>query len=231
MILFKRATSTSSTNGKVVLALQLILTLSILAWLPGNGVKLVGFLATWVLTFRHVTLRELGSYVGLCVMFSAMDIMAVRQGVFSFTHPDIAGLPIWEFFMWGFFVLHALRMLNGSPAVIKPFRVVPAAVLMALPFITITDQAWLFVSAVAVLAVGIVFFHESDDLKYIGYMILIGALVEYAGVWSNQWSYPGNPPGGVPFWFVAMWGGVGLYARRLLMPLLRPTQIRQPESV
>jgi hypothetical protein len=66
-----------------------------------------------------------------------------------------------------------------------------------------------------------VFFHEKLDLAYAGYMILVGALIEYTGVWSAQWGYPGSPPGGVPLWFITMWGGVGLFTRRLVLPILR----------
>jgi hypothetical protein len=207
-------------GDKSLLFLQLIATLAILAFVPGNGWKLAAFIATWIVTTRRISTKELVCYIGVCVLFSAMDIMAVHQRVFFFSHPDIAGLPIWEFFMWGFFVLHTLRMLNGPPSPTAPLRALPFAILMALPFMTIADQLWLMIAASGALAVGLVFFHEQDDLKYVGYMMLIGALFEYTGVWSNQWSYPGNPIGGVPFWFVAMWGGVGLYARRLLSPLL-----------
>ena len=207
-------------GDKSLLSLQLIATLAILAFVPGNSWKLICFVAIWIVTTRRISLKELACYIGVCILFSVMDIMAVRQRVFSFSHPDIAGLPIWEFFMWGFFVLHTLRMLNGPPSATKPLGVLPLAIVMALPFMIITEQGWLLIAATAALAFGLIFFHERDDLKYVGYMVLVGALFEYTGVWSNQWGYPGNPPGGVPFWFVAMWGGVGLYARRLLSPLI-----------
>jgi len=39
-------------------------------------------------------------------------------------------------------------------------------------------------------------------------------------VHSGQWGYPGNPPGGVPLWFITMWGGIGLFMRRLIVPIL-----------
>ena len=32
---------------------------------------------------------------------------------------------------------------------------------------------------------------------------------------------PGDPPGGVPLWFITLWGGVGLFLWRLALPLLR----------
>jgi hypothetical protein len=51
-------------------------------------------------------------------------------------------------------------------------------------------------------------------------MVLLGAVVEYTGVNAGQWSYPGDVPGGVPLWFATMWGGIGLFFRRLILPLV-----------
>ena len=206
------------------LALQLLLTLAVLAWLPGNLVKLVALLAVWIATFRRWTAREFFIYVVVCLLFSVMDVMAVRQGVFRFVAPDFLGLPAWEFFMWGFFVLHALRVLRG-PA---PNGALRTALLVgvgcAVPFVTIAEPWLLFAVSAAMLAFALCFFHDTWDFTYVGYMVALGALVEYAGVWSGQWEYPAAPPGGVPFWFVTMWGGVGLFTRRLALPLLRPPQ-------
>jgi len=80
-----------------------------------------------------------------------------------------------------------------------------------------------------ILAVALAAFHQRLDLAYAGYMILVGALVEYTGVWSGQWGYPGDPPGGVPLWFLTMWGGVGLFTRRLVVPLLHRYASRAAE--
>ena len=149
-----------------------------------------------------------------------MDIMAVRQGVFRFTSPDYLGLPVWEFGMWGFYVLHTVRMLDG-PAPSGPlWKVLTLAALFALPFVTLADQQALLIASTLLFAVALGFFHERADLRYVGYMIAMGAVVEYLGVWCGQWSYPANPPGGVAFWFVTMWGGIGLFTRRLLLRLL-----------
>lgn len=149
-----------------------------------------------------------------------MDIMAVRQGVFRFSSPDYLGLPVWEFAMWGFYVLHTVRMLHGRAPAGALWKVLALALLFALPFVTLADQQALLLASAILFALALGFFHERSDLVYAGYMIAVGAVVEYLGVWSGQWSYPMNPPGGVPLWFVTMWGGVGLFTRRLLLRLL-----------
>jgi uncharacterized membrane protein YoaT (DUF817 family) len=92
--------------------------------------------------------------------------------------------------------------------------------LLPFTFAAIPDQTFLLIATVLLLLVGLAFFHEPMDLAYVGYMILLGAAIEYSGVWSRQWHYPGDPAGGVPLWFVSLWGGVGLFLRRLALPIL-----------
>ena len=204
----------------ILLTAQLIATLIVLAFVPGNENKLILFVVIWVVTFQRLSLRELLCYVGVCALFSIMDIMATRQGVFQFSHPDLSGLPVWEYFMWGFYVLHILRMLGG-PKPSSSFRVVlPLAILFALPFSTVSDPWLLLATSGIAVALALIFFHDRWDLSYVAYTLLVGAAIEYAGVWSGQWAYSGNPSGGVAFWFVTMWGGIGLFIRRLVLPLV-----------
>lgn len=204
-----------------MLGLQLALTLALLAFVPGGWVKLLGLLLCWALTFGSVTRLELAIFLSVAALFSLMDIMAVRQGVFRFSSPDYLGLPVWEFLMWGFYVFHCHRMLGGPSPSASRAVVAALAVLFAVPFMIFADPWALLAGSGAALALSLAFFHERGDFAYLGYMIFVGALVEYVGVWSGQWSYPGDPVGGVPLWFISMWGGVGLFARRLVVPLLR----------
>jgi hypothetical protein len=203
-----------------LLASQLAATLLVLALLEGNLNKLIAFVLVWSPIFWRASIRQWIVFVSLCCLFSIMDIMAVRQGVFRFTYPDVAGLPIWEFLMWGYIVLHILLILDG-PVPKTPLRLVlPLAIVFALPFATVTDPSVLLVASGVALGISLLFFHEPLDFLYLTYAVILGAIFEYTGVWSGQWSYPGDPPGGVAFWFVTMWAGVGLFARRLLLPLL-----------
>jgi hypothetical protein len=200
--------------------IQLGGSLLILALDAPGVVKLAAFIALWIATFRRLSAAELIGYVAVCAAFSLADALAVRNGLFSFADPQIAGLPAWEFLMWGFYVLHIVRFLDGRPPE-SDFRLVAAlAVLLALPFATLTDPTALLAVSAAALAIAVRFFHEPQDLRYLCYGVLLGAAFEYVGVWSGQWRYPGEPIGGVALWFVPMWGGVGLFARRLMQPLV-----------
>lgn len=182
--------------------------------------KLLGLLICWGLTFRAISAREAIAYFVVSALFALMDILAVRQGVFRFNAPDYLGLPVWEYVMWGFYVLHAIRMLGGSIPRGSLRPAVALGVVYALPFVTIADGAMLLAASSAILVVALLVFRDRADWLYAAYMTAVGAAIEYTGVASGQWGYPGNPLGGVPLWFVTMWAGVGLFARRLVVPLL-----------
>ncbi|MGH8714373.1 MAG: hypothetical protein ACREYB_10240, partial [Casimicrobiaceae bacterium] len=173
-------------------------------------------------TFRRVTVAEIGLFLIIGIFFSLMNVVALRHGVFHFDHPDLLGLPAWEFLMWGYYVIHLIRMVDGETPSRQSGRALCLAAVFAIPFLAIQDQRLLLLASTAAIGVAFVFFHQKLDFAYAGYLILVGALIEYTGVWSGQWAYPGDPPGGVPLWFVTLWGGVGLFTRRLVLPLLRP---------
>ncbi len=208
------------TIGWILAAVQLGATLLILALNITSIFKLLAFAAVWSLTFRRWSRRESFCYLAVCSLFSVMDILAVRQGLFVFSRPDFSGLPMWEYFMWGFYVLHLLRTLDGPAPLPKWRLVVPLAILFAFPFAVVAEPVVLLAGSGAILAVALLFFHEAPDIRYVGYAVLMGAAVEYVGVWSGQWQYPRHPLGGVELWFATMWGGIGLFTRRLLLPLI-----------
>ena len=204
-----------------VLLAQLLGTLGVLASPIPNFAQLLALLLVWVLTFRPLARAELLLFIGVNALFVGMNAGALAQGVFRFARPDLLGMPAWEFFMWGFYVLHVIRVVQGPVPQGKPWVALAFAAAFAAPFSTVPDPRWLLLATAAILAVAFVVFHERHDFLYSGYMLLVGTLVEYTGVWSGQWSYPaGAPPGGVPFWFITMWAGVGLFARRLVVPWL-----------
>jgi uncharacterized membrane protein YoaT (DUF817 family) len=205
-----------------ILGGQLLLTAAILAWVPGNAIKLAIMLLVWAIVFRRLTRAELTLMIGTNAIFIPMDIATLHQGAFRFTAPNLLGLPYYEFLMWGFYVLNAIRFLGAKPpqagSIILAIGLV---VLFALPFSLIKDYRLLFLVSAVLLAINIGFFHERRDIAFVGYMIAVGAVIEYAGVRSGQWTYDGPTVGGVPLWFATMWGGVGLFIHRLWLPLLR----------
>lgn len=214
---------------QLLLLLQVPVVLAIIAWVPGNTGKLAALLVLWVATFRKPSKQEAIFFLLVCVFFTAMNAASLKQGIFAFTFPDIWGMPVYELFMWGFYLLHLHRLLGGPAPHSNPFVVWGLALMYAAAFAAIADGDVLLVVTGALLLVGLVLFHEPMDLAYTGYLILLGAAIEYTGVHSGQWHYPGNPIGGVPFWFITMWGGVGLFQRRLILPMLRRNEAQPPQ--
>ncbi len=204
------------------ISLQLLGTVIVLGWVPGNVVKLAVMVLIWVIGFGRLSLAELITAGLVNLLFIVMDEGALRHGIFLFRNPDAIGLPVYEFFMWGFYILNAVCFLDGPEA--QPRRMMWAlglAIVFSLCFAMFTDPILLAAAAVAVLAASLLLFHEPFDLAFTAYMTAVGALVEYVGVGTGQWSYPHAPAGGVPLWSFSMWGGIGLFCRRLLLPFLR----------
>jgi len=206
-------------SDRLILTAQWTGTVAVLAFVPSNLAIALILPCWWLLTFRRVCAAEVLLYAGICAIFTVMDMLAVAQCVFAFNQPDFCGLPCYEPLMWGFYVLHTVRVVEASPP-----RSDVRAWLLSVPFAAafgcFQDPHVLLLVTGGLLAVALLFFHESSDLRCTAYMVLLGATVEYAGVWSGQWHYPEAPAGGVPLWFVTMWGGVGLFSRRLALPAL-----------
>lgn len=200
--------------------LQLPGTLAILAFAPSNLGKLLALLTLWAFTFRKLSRPEIIFFIAVCTFFTVMNALSLRQGIFSFASPDILGMPIYELFMWGFYLLHLKRVVGGPVPNSKPTVVWTLAILYSVAFASIQDSTTLLIATGILLMVALLFFHQPHDLAYVGYLVLMGAAFEYTGVHSGEWSYPGNPIGGVPFWFITLWGGVGLFMRRLALPIL-----------
>jgi hypothetical protein len=212
-------------DKRLLLLAQVPATLAIIAVVPSNWGKLAAMLALWAITFQKLSKQEIIFFIAVCVFFTAMNAASLQQGIFVFTRPDILGMPVYEVFMWGGYLLHLKRLLEGPAPEGNRALVWTLALLYAAAFSGIPDANTLLVATSALLLVSLFFFHEPLDLAYTGYLILLGALVEYTGVYSNEWHYPGNPVGGVPMWFITLWGGVGLFSRRLILPILRRSEL------
>lgn len=204
--------------------LQVAVTLVVLAWVPGTWLKAVLLLVFWMLLFAPLRRAELWMYIGVCIFFTGMNASALQQGIFRFRDADVLGMPAYELFMWGFYLLHTKRLLGGVAPTDRRGLAWALAIAYSATFGLISEAQLLLMVSGALLLLALFLFHDALDLAYAGYMVLLGAMVEYTGVYAGQWSYPGDVPGGVPLWFVTMWGGIGLFFRRLVLPLMERTE-------
>src|SRR3990167_6273904 len=100
-------------NKRLLLLVQVPAVLAIIAWVPGNWSQLAALLVLWGITFQKLSKTEVLFVLGACLFFTAMNAASLSQGIFSFTFPDLLGMPVYELFMWGFYLLHLKRLLNG----------------------------------------------------------------------------------------------------------------------
>lgn len=209
-----------NVNSRSLLLLQVPLVLLILAFIPGNFLKLVCIVLVSILGFGRLSKREIFLFISSSIVFSLLNIATLSHHIFAFNHPDLFGLPYYEFFMWGFYLLHTNRLLEGEQPKQNIWAIALLALLYAAAFAFIENTNVLLLTTSLLLITNLAFYHERMDILYTLYFIILGAFIEYTGVHSGQWHYFTEQIGGVPLWFVTLWGGVGFFLRRLVSPLL-----------
>ncbi len=231
----RSAMAVSGVPRHVFTVLQVLGTVAILVCVPSNAAKAAALPCWWLLTFQKLQRSELFFYAVACAFFTVMDVLSVGHGIFAFEHPDVLGLPFYEPLLWGFYIVHTLRAVRGPEPRRSYLHAGVIAVLFSAAFSVISDAQVLLGVTSGLLLAGLILFHDREDIAYVAYMIFLGAVFEYSGVWSRQWSYTNPPLGGVPPWFITLWGGVGLLVRRLALPamadLIRWQQRKQAEPV
>lgn len=198
---------------------RLALTYAILFSVPGVPLKTGLLLSLWAVSFKPWKKSDVLLFTGSSALFTVMNAAAIHRGLFEFLEPNLLGLPYWEFFLWGFWVLHTHRAVGGAPAP-RPGRWEWALVILfALSFALFPSSRAVLLASGVVLTVALVRWHTRDDWRHAAHTLLIGTLLEFPGVALGLWRYPDSPVGGVPLWYATMWGGIGLFLRRWAAPL------------
>jgi hypothetical protein len=205
-----------SGRGRAGEAAALLGTLALLAAPLASGIKLLGLLGWWALTMPARRRAEWVLFAITNAVFTVLDVLSVRRGLFRFTHSDWLGLPLYELVLWGFYLVHTTRMLGSTPVLRPSARAWVLVVAFAPCFGALTEPRAVLCASGGVLGVGLAVFHTRRDLIYVAYLTVVGAVVEQVGVRSGAWCYPAA---GVPIWSLTMWGGVGLILHRVILPL------------
>lgn len=173
-------------------------------------------LPMWWILFSGLRKAELIGFVVINLLFIVSDIGAIQNGFFKFTAPDFAGLPVWEFFMWGFYLMHTHRMFPSKVAKSLDFKLLFLAIIFSQLFAIIPNREILLASTSAVLAITLFFYSQQDDILYCAYLMLLGVATEYVGIKFNLWSYPEKDFNSALVQFVIMWGATGIYFRHIM---------------
>ncbi len=209
------------SGERLTLLVQALASFGVLAFIPGGLLKLVALIFLWTLTFRPFpSSSEIALFLVVSAVFTVMNALALSGGIFRFSHPDVLGMPFYELVMWGFYLLHTKRMIASPRSRRGLWGAIAYTLVFATPYTLALEQHSLLLVTMVVFVFGLVVFHERRDLASAGYMVALGTAIEYIGVISGEWSYPGSPLGRVPLWYIPMWGGVGLVLSCLLVPSL-----------
>lgn len=201
---------------KSLLVLQFLLTLIILAFVPNNFLKVICLLPLWWITFNGLKCRECIAFCIINILFIFSDIGAIQNNFFKFSEPDFLGLPFWEFFMWGYYLLHTHRMFPPKDLKGFDFKIWVMAILFSLLFMIVPDRNILLLATAGILVTTLFFYHQKQDFLYCGYLMMLGVCIEYVGLRLNLWIYPERDYSSALLQFVVMWGASGLYFRRIM---------------
>lgn len=200
---------------KIVLIMQLLLTLFILAFIQNNFYKVSLLLPLWWISFGGLTRKEFLAYLCINIFFVISDIGAIQNGFFKFTNPDFLGLPVWEFFMWGFYLIHTHRLFPAKVPKSLDLKLLMLAIIFSQLFAIIHDRELLLISTSGILLLSLIFYHDKEDIFYCFYLMAVGVATEYVGIRFNLWSYPERDYNSAWLQFVIMWGAAGLYFRHI----------------
>lgn len=206
----------SWSNKKYLLILQLAATMAIIALTPSNVGKIGLLILVWVVTFRQISKREIWLYVISCLIFTVVDMLAVKRGLFYFINPDIWGLPLYQPLMWGYFVLHFRKFLEGGIPNMRPIITLPLLLAFVASFFFFDSEMGILASTSLILVAFFLILRDKTDLLYFTYAIFIGFVFEFIGIKFGQWGYIS---GALPLWFLTLWGGSLVFSRRIIFPL------------
>jgi hypothetical protein len=204
--------------------LQLLLTMYWIS-LPIEGIlKVLVLIFWWLLTFWPLKISEILVFIVPCVLYSIGNILSVQKGVFFFKHPDVMGLPYYEYGMWGFYFLHTIRVLKPFEKIHFQWRTIPIAIVFSASFSFSADPQIVPLLSFSTLGILLIFYHSIEDIRFMSYFVLFGMLLEIIGVLSGQWGYPPPHEFAVAPWFFCLFAGSGILCYRIAVPLLTQLQ-------
>lgn len=214
MIEAKLQSTQNMQNQRLVFSLIFIATAAIMVLVRNNFLALALFLCLWAAPLKFYRKNDLWFFIIGFLSFLFLDMIVVAKGVFSFARPDFLGLPVFEPFLWGFYLV-TINKIGGSEEIFPRRNIFCILILLALlsSYLIFRNNLSIFLTQAAILAIVSLFWHKKSDISYTIIAVVMGAIVEYVNVACGNWFYPG---GGVPVWFLTFWAAVGLLDNRFV---------------
>jgi len=151
-----------------------------------------------------------------------LNLLAVQNGVFTFAEQNVFGMPFYEYFMWGIYILFGYRHLIQSRYTKIQWHTWIAIVFFSIAFFGLQEHSLLkTVSTGFILFIATLFSYDKNEIRSVLFFIILGMSIEFVGVYFGQWSYGTDEINlfDVPLWLVSFWGGVGFVFYRVITPL------------
>lgn len=199
-----------------LLITQLIITLLIIIYIPYPILQVILLISVWTLTFRKVTLQEILIFLISCLFYTIADYIVISKNIFTFTNTNIWNMPYYEPLMWGYYFVHAKRLIGDYPV-----KNLTHGIIFTLMFISsltfLKNEKAILITAALLLLVALCFFFKTKyDFLYAGYFLFIGCIIEYIGTKTNIWSYHIDNHYA---WWIITWTGSGIVLYRTILPL------------
>lgn len=180
-----------------------------------------------VVTMRAWNSRE-DVMLGLTgiVVGPAIEVFAVSSGLWRYTSPSIAGLPLWVAPMWWIYGMTVARLTGAltGESIASGRAALPAAVIaIEVPWLCMTgSHPLLALGGVIVLLIAYVWRHHTrNDITLLIVCGMIGPAAELIPMRMGAWSYPSGPLLGLPLWLPAGYGVFGSALIQLGLSLSR----------
>ncbi len=207
---------------RVTCILMLLLTLMCIHIVTSTSILLAILPILWFIAFRPLSRKEMFMFIFASFLIIPQNFAVTSSGGFSFSRPDMFGMPYYEPFMWGFYSLNIKRWVYGRVDVNSSLsrKNIIAFVATGGVFALFSHNSLLLTLASAALVLVLFsWFHDKTDLVAAAYALIMGIVVELFGVHTGQWYYPSPVILGLPLWSVTMWLSVGILLNRFLVPV------------
>lgn len=202
-------------NTKIVLIVQMLITIAVITFVPNSILQTLLLVMLWMITFRSVTRFESLLFLISVFFFTLGDIVVTQRNIFQFVNQDIFGLPYYEPFIWGYYFLHALRMLK-QPTVVN---LAPGMIFATLYFLVLAfmpGEIPILLFSGIILGTALLYFRTLIDFQYTIYFIILGLVIEVIGTKHGVWQYHIEHE---VTWWIITWGAAGLILYRTIVPL------------
>jgi len=216
-------------------ATAFLLTLVIISTLwPSHLISNLVSFALVVTAFYFFHTREDIIFFTVAALLGTLgEIIVIKFGAWQYTHPFIAGVPLWLLILWGFSLIMVRRARDvvfqlkhraihyyrhPSFAKFKSALIFDFSVYILTVFLVATlwpNNTALFLSLITLLFIQIFRTYHKDDYFFIAAAAIFGPFAEFIGTQAGAWTYANPSLLGLPIWLPLLYASFIFGTRNL----------------